>query len=310
MSLDLSSLKHRVSDQAAPQVYYTPSISPAALRTVYEALGRVPAGQVAVKLSTGEAGNPNYLQPALIKDLVQSFADTIVEGNTAYQGARHETAVHRQLIHEHGFDAIAQVDILDEEGSIDLPVVGGTHLKFDRVGSHLTNYDFLVVLSHFKGHPRGGFGGALKNISIGIAAPEGKNLIHTAGTTNTSQWGPYLSRDFDSPEHLAFIESMAEAAQAICAHFGHKMLYISVLNHLSVDCDCVSHPAPATMADLGIAASLDPVALDQACVDLIYAAPDGADVIERMESRHGSRILEHAERLGVGQRHYQLTVLD
>ena len=128
MSLDLSSLKHRVSDQAAPQVYYTPSISPAALRTVYEALGRVPAGQVAVKLSTGEAGNPNYLQPALIKDLVQSFADTIVEGNTAYQGARHETAVHRQLIHEHGFDAIAQVDILDEEGCIDLPVVGGTHL--------------------------------------------------------------------------------------------------------------------------------------------------------------------------------------
>ena len=282
-------------------------ISPRSLVRIYEALGRSVTGKVAVKLSTGEPGGNNYLKPELIGDLVRKVNGTIVECNTAYGGGRSDTKNHLKAAADHGFTSIAKVDIMDEEGEISLPVKGGTHLKEDFVGSHYTNYDFTVVLSHFKGHAMGGFGGAIKNISIGIASSSGKAWIHSAGTTrNASEmWGNLPEQDF-------FLESMAEAAKAVADHCGDKILYISVMNKLSVDCDCDSHPADPQMADVGILASLDPVALDKACVDMVYNSPDEGrkHLIERMESRHGIHTLEHAEAIGVGSQKYNLVLLD
>lgn len=285
-----------------PTVYMTTDISPEGLMAIYEALGREATGTVAVKLSTGEAGGHNYLQPDLIKDLVQSVDGTIVECNTAYGGSRASTAMHLQVAEDHGFTAIADVDIMDAEGSISLPVENGTHLTEDLVGSHFENYDFFVVLSHFKGHAMGGFGGAIKNISIGIASSTGKSLIHSAGTATT---GLSLGTPQDD-----FLESMAEAAKAISDNLDDKILYINVMNRLSVDCDCDSNPAEPDMHDIGILASLDPVALDQACVDLVYAAPDGQSLITRIESRNGIHTLEHAEEIGLGSRTYTLVSID
>lgn len=285
-----------------PKVYMTTDISPEGLRKVYEALGRTPQGQVAVKLSTGEAGNTHYLSPDLIKDLVQSVNGTIVECNTAYGGSRASTAMHRQVAEDHGFTAIAKVDIMDENGSMSIPVTKGVNLKEDFVGANLKNYDSMMVLSHFKGHAMGGFGGAIKNISIGVGSSEGKNWIHTAGASRTSFMGGNQDR---------FLESMAEAAGAVIDYMGEEnMLYISVMNHLSVDCDCDGNPAAPDMHDIGILASLDPVALDQACVDLVYAAPDGASLIQRMESRNGIHTLDHAEDIGVGSQTYERISVD
>ena len=271
---------------------------------VYNALGREASGKVAVKLSTGEAGNTHYLSPELIGELVKKVNGTIVECNTAYGGSRSETALHRQVIEDHGFNKIAKVDIMDEEGDVELPVTGGKHLKFDAVGSHFKNYDFVLVLSHFKGHAMGGFGGALKNISIGIASSRGKVIIHTAGTKESgSIW-------YDKQDD--FLESMAEAAKAVSDSLdnGKRIMYISVMNHLSVDCDCDGNPAAPDMHDIGILGSLDPVALDQACVDLVYKAPDGQSLINRMESRHGIHTVEHAAAIGLGSREYNLVSLD
>ena len=295
-----------VSDTAqkadAPKVYMTTYISPEGMKKVYEALGREPQGRVAVKLSTGEAGNTHYLSPDLIKDLVQSVNGTIVECNTAYGGSRASTAMHRQVAADHGFTAIAEVDIMDENGSMSIPVTKGVNLKEDFVGANLQNYDSMMVLSHFKGHAMGGFGGAIKNISIGVGSSEGKNWIHTAGHSRTS----FMGGDQDK-----FLESMAEAAGAVIDYMGEEnMLYISVMNHLSVDCDCDGNPAAPDMHDIGILASLDPVALDQACVDLVYAAPDGASLIQRMESRNGIHTLDHAEDIGVGSQSYELVSVD
>lgn len=288
-------------------VYMLREISPRSLVRIYEALGRSVTGKVAVKLSTGEPGGNNYLKPELIGDLVRKVNGTIVECNTAYGGGRSDTESHLKAAVDHGFTSIAKVDIMDEEGEISLPVKGGTHLKEDFVGSHYANYDFTVVLSHFKGHAMGGFGGAIKNISIGIASSSGKAWIHSAGTTrNASEmWGSLPEQDF-------FLESMAEAAKAVADHCGDKILYISVMNKLSVDCDCDSHPADPQMADVGILASLDPVALDKACVDMVYNSPDEGrkHLIERMESRHGIHTLEHAEAIGVGSQKYNLVLLD
>ena len=284
--IDFSTLKHRVEDTSAPVVYFTSDISPAGLEKAFEALGRTPSGKVAVKLSTGEAGNNHYLQPSLIKDLVQKFDANIVECNTAYGGSRASTAVHRQTIKDHGFDQIATVDIMDEDGGMEIPVPNGKHLKSDLVGKNLANYDFMMVLSHFKGHAMGGFGGALKNISIGVASSHGKNRIHTAGISDepgtfaTVADGAFFRND--TKEHVMFIESMADAASAV----------------------------EPDMHDIGILASLDPVALDQACVDLIYAAPDGKSLVERMESRQGPHILDAAQDLGIGQKNYQFKSLD
>ena len=299
----------KTSAETAPaKVYMTRNISPAGLKAVYEALGRKAVGKkVAVKLSTGEPGGHNFLQPALIGEFVRSIDGTIVECNTAYGGGRAATADHLKAAADHGFTAIAPVDIMDAEGEVRLPVEGGRHLDCDIVGSHFPEYDFTVVLSHFKGHAMGGFGGAIKNISIGIASSAGKAWIHSAGkTTDVSKvWG-------DLPPQDDFLESMAEAAKAIVDHCGDRILYISVMNNLSVDCDCDAHPEPPRMGDIGILASLDPVALDKACVDLVYASPDEGKVhlIERMESRHGIHTLEHAEALGIGSQRYELVDLD
>ena len=294
------------SAYAAPAVYFTKDISPAGIMAVYNALGREASGNVAVKLSTGEAGNTHYLSPALIEGLVKKVNGTIIEGNTAYGGSRSRTALHRQVAEDHGFTKIAKVDILDEEGDTELPVTGKgvKHLEFDAVGSHFKNYDFVLVLTHFKGHAMGGFGGAIKNISIGIASPRGKVNIHTAGTRDSgSIW-------YDKQDD--FLESMAEAAKAISDSLGNgkRIMYISVMNHLSVDCDCDGNPAAPDMHDIGILGSLDPVALDQACVDLVYKAPDGASLIKRMESRHGIHTLEHAAEIGLGSREYDLVSID
>ena len=244
----------KAAEAAPAKVYMTRDISPAGMKAVYEALGRKAEGKkVAVKLSTGEPGGNNFLQPALIGDLVKSVKGTIVECNTAYGGGRAKTEDHLKAAADHGFTAIAPVDIMDAEGEVRLPVEGGRHLKYDIVGSHFPEYDFVVVLSHFKGHAMGGFGGAIKNISIGIASSAGKAWIHSAGKTEDTEklWSSLPAQD-------DFLESMAEAAKAIAAHCGERILYISVMNNLSVDCDCDAHPEPPRMGDIGILASLDP----------------------------------------------------
>jgi uncharacterized Fe-S center protein len=285
----------------APAVFMTDKITPEGLLAVYEALGLAASGNVAVKISTGEPGNPHFLASSLIKNLVQRVNGTIVECNTAYGGRRANTAAHYQVARDHGFSAIAPVVIMDERSDISIPVTGGKHLKEDIVGARFRDFNFHIVLSHFKGHPMGGFGGALKNMSIGYASSAGKAWIHTAGRSKTSMGGG-VQNDF--------LESMAEAAKAVADANKGKMIYINVMNHLSVDCDCSSRPAAPTMADIGILASLDPVALDQACVDLVYKARDGKDLIARIESRNGLLTINHAESIGLGSKAYRLIRID
>jgi len=284
-----------------PVVYMTDSITSEGLTAVYEALGLKASGNVAVKISTGEPGNTHFLAPSLIKDLVQNVNGTIVECNTAYGGRRASTAAHYQVARDHGFTAIAPVVIMDEKADVSIPVAGGKHLKEDIVGARFAEFDFHIVLSHFKGHQMGGFGGALKNMSIGYASSAGKAWIHTAGRSKTSMGGGVQNN---------FLESMAEAAKAVADANKGRILYINVMNHLSVDCDCSGRPAAPTMADIGILASLDPVALDQACVDLVYAAKDGKDLIQRIESRNGLLTITHAELIGLGSKSYQLVKID
>ncbi|MDR1108890.1 MAG: DUF362 domain-containing protein [Spirochaetaceae bacterium] len=284
-----------------PRVFMTTDISPAALARIYQALDRKLPGKVAVKLSTGEPGGHHFLSPHLIKDLIQSVGGTIVESNTAYGGRRANTAMHKQVAMDHGFTAIAPVDIMDEDGSISLPVAAGKNIAENFVGAHFRNYDSFLVLSHFKGHAMGGFGGAIKNISIGIASSEGKSWIHSGGRSKTGIRG---GQD-------AFLESMAEAAGSVMHHLGERILYINVMNHLSIDCDCSSNPAPPELDDIGILASLDPVALDRACVDQIYRSDTrrSASLRQRIESRNGRHTLDHAEALGLGSQRYELVTL-
>ena len=288
-----------------PKVYMFTKISAENLVKIYEALGREATGKVAVKLSTGEPGGHNFLQPALIKDLVKKVNGTIVECNTAYGGGRANTENHLKAAKEHGFTAIAPVDIMDADGEVALPVKGGKHLKEDFVGSHYLNYDFTIILSHFKGHAMGGFGGAIKNMSIGIASSGGKAWIHSAGKTKGDPWG-------NLPPQDDFLESMAEAAKAVADHCGDKILYISVANNLSVDCDCDASPEDPQMGNIGILASLDPIALDKACTDLVRASEDHGKIhlIERIDSRHGMHTLEYGEKLGIGSQKYELVKLD
>ncbi len=280
------------------EVFFARSVDSVALQAVFAAIGRgLGDGKVGVKLSTGEPGGNHYLKADLIGDLVRIVNGTIVECNTAYGGGRSSTHAHYRVAADHGFTQVADFQVMDEDGSIQLPVVGGYHLSEDLVGAHFADYDGFLVLSHFKGHMMAGFGGALKNISIGMASREGKLLIHSAGASSTS-WQSAADPDF--------LESMADACQAVLAA-QPNMLFINVMNNLSVDCDCDSNPAPPKMADIGILASADPVALDQACVDLIYASDDdSADLIARIESRGGVHVLEAAESLGVGGRAYEL----
>lgn len=287
------------SDDGTPVVYMTTDISSDGLMAIYEALGVSPSGSIAVKLSTGEPGS-NYLRTDLIGGLVQYLDATIVECNTAYGGSRANTAMHYQVAEDHGYTAIADVDIMDENGSMTLTVTGGSNLTENYVGANFANYDYFVVLSHFKGHAMAGFGGAIKNISIGIASAEGKNHIHTAGRGG-SMW---------SAPQDPFLESMAEAGKSVVDALDGNILYINVMNRLSVDCDCDSHPSDPDMHDIGILASFDPVALDQACIDLVYSAEDGQSLINRIESRNGLHTLEHAEEIGLGSRTYRLESID
>jgi len=286
---------------SAAIVYMTKDISPEGLMRIYEALGLKADGNVAVKISTGEPGNPHFLSPDLIKGLVQNVGGTIVETNTAYGGRRASTALHYQVARDHGFTAIAPVVILDERADISLAVDGGRHLRENFVGARYAEFDFHIVLSHFKGHQMGGFGGALKNLSIGYASAAGKGWIHSGGKSKTNPWGG---------EQNDFLESMAEAAKTIVEDNRGRILYINVMNHLSVDCDCNGRPKPPTMADIGILGSLDPVALDQASVDLVFAAADGQDLVERINSRNGLLTINHAELIGIGSKEYVIIDLD
>lgn len=291
--------------ETKPAVYMTSEITPEGLMAVYQALNWAPSGKVAVKLSTGEPPASNYLRPELIQDLVQSVNGTIVECNTAYGGSRSETAMHYQVAEDHGFTAIADFQIQDENGSMSLPVEGGTRLSENFVGAAFADYDSYLVLSHFKGHAMAGFGGAIKNISIGLGSSEGKAWIHSGGTSRTNPWGG--GQD-------AFLESMAEAGKSVSDYLagGERIVYVNVMNRLSVDCDCDGNPAEPDMHDIGILASTDPVALDQACIDLVYAQRDGdgASLVSRIESRNGLHTLEHAEAIGLGSRTYELVRID
>ena len=284
------------------RVYFAHDIDGSALQAVFAAIGRgLGDGKVGVKLSSGEPGGNYYLQPTLIEPLVSSVSGTIVECNTAYGGSRSTIDEHYKVAADHGFTRIADFQIMDETGSLALPVEGGFHLAENLVGAAFADYDGFLVLSHFKGHSMAGFGGALKNISIGMASREGKLLIHSAGENRTS-WQTASQNDF--------LESMADACQAVMAA-QPNMLFVNAMNNLSVNCDCESNPAPPKMADIGVLASDDPVALDQACVDLVYASDDdSADLIERMESRNGVHVLEAADSLGVGSRTYELVEID
>lgn len=288
------------------KVYFTKEITPESLTKIFEACGKELNGKVAVKISTGELGGHNYLKPELIKDLVQKLNGTIVECNTAYEGKRNTTKDHWETIKAHGFLDIAPVDIMDENGSISIPVTGGSHLKENYVGANIQNYDSMLMLSHFKGHTMGGFGGALKNMSIGVASASGKTFIHSAGITNNTPeiWAKKATQD-------DFLEAMAEADESVIKYMKGNLVYINVINNLSVDCDCCSNPETPCMADIGITASIDPVAVDKASLDLIYSSDDpGRDhFIERVETRHGIRTIEHAEELGIGTSDYELVNL-
>ena len=285
-------------------VYFTKEITPASLKKIYAALGVSLKDKVAVKISTGEPGGHNFLDPALIAPLVREINGTIVECNTAYPGKRHDSAQHWQTIKDHGCYAIAPCDLMDEEGDMAIPVNGGKHLKENFVGDHLKNYSSMLMLSHFKGHAMGGFGGALKNMSIGVASARGKGHIHAGGSDSGNMFGT---------EQDVFLESMAEADKSVVDYMGKEnIVYINVANKLSVDCDCDSHPEEPKMGDIGILASTDPVALDKACVDMVYASEDPGKkaLIERMESRHGIHTVEAAEALGVGSTEYTIRVID
>ena len=288
-----------------PIVYFTSDISPEGLMAVYEALDVELIGKVAVKISTGEPPASNYLRPELIADLVQHVEGTIVECNTAYGGSRAQTAMHYQVAEDHGFTDIADFQILDEDGSMTLQVSGGSVLTENYVGAAFADYDSYLILSHFKGHSMAGFGGAIKNISIGLGSSEGKAWIHSGGTSRTNAWGG---------QQDAFLEAMAEAGKSVADYLGNGegIVYVNVMNRLSVDCDCDGHPAEPDIHDIGILASTDPVALDQACIDLIYAQKDGdgASLVSRIESRNGLHTLEHAEEIGLGSRIYNLVKID
>ncbi len=303
--------------QGEPIVYFTKEITPESLVKIFRKLGVEPSGNVAVKISTGEGGNTHYLKPELIGQLVKEVDGTIVECCTAYGGTRQDPKKHWETIRDHGFDKIAKVDIMDEFGEMRIPVKDTTHIKYDIVGDHLKNYDFMINLAHFKGHAMGGFGGVLKNASIGVASTGGKAYIHTAGKTDKA--GELWQ---NLPEQDSFLESMAAAAQGVHDYMNSKstngeprVIYINVLNNLSVDCDCDGHPAAPEMKDLGIAASLDPVALDQACLDMVFnheskEGDDSKALIERINRQHGTHITPYAESIGLGSTKYQLVNID
>lgn len=286
---------------AKSNVYFTKELTGEAVVRMYEALGVSLPGKVAVKLHSGEVGNQNFIRPAFFKPVIDLVKGTIVECNTAYSGKRNTTKDHWDTMKLHGWTDIAPVDIMDEEGDLTLAVEDGKQIQKNFVGDHLSRYDSMLVLSHFKGHPMGGFGGALKNISIGIASAYGKAYIHGAG----------VPEEIWTSDHDSFLESMADAAKSVVTHFDGKMAFINIMANMSVDCDCCAVAEDPKIGDIGILASLDPIALDQACLDLVFASddPGKGDLIERIQSRNGVHTVEAAAELGFGSREYELIQL-
>ncbi len=288
----------------ASKVFFSREISPEKVLKMYELLNIDLPGRVAVKLHSGEKGNQNFLGPDFWKPMIEHVNGAVVETNTAYAGARHETGLHQQLMKDHGWSEHFDVDILDGEGpDLQLLIPGGKVIQKNFVGKNLVNYDSMLVLSHFKGHPMGGFGGAIKQLSIGIASSYGKKHIHGAGDAKLSFGG----------DHDGFLESMADAASSVAKRFAGKVAYISVMKNLSVDCDCCAEAEDPCMADIGMLASLDPIAIDQAGLDLIYAQKDDPGLphmLERIESRNGVHTIEAAAALGFGSREYELIQID
>ena len=303
--------EQKPAKEQLPKVYMTTDISPEGLVKVYEALGVKADGKVAVKISTGEPGGKNYLKPELIGKLVQSVDGTIVECNTAYRGRRFSAEEHLKAAREHGFFDIADVEIMDAKVEIKIPVQHTTHLKYNLVGKNVANYDFMINLAHFKGHAMGGFGGVLKNQSIGVASRNGKAYIHSVGNTENpdEMWGY-------TKDQIGFLESMAAAAQSVHEYFGEgDIVYINVMNNMSIDCDCDAHPADPLLKDVGILASTDPVALDQACLDIVMnitpeEGNDNGPLLERIKERHGTHIVDYAEKIGLGSKRYELVNID
>lgn len=284
------------------KVYFTKELTPQGLLHLFDQLPARLEGKVAVKLHSGEVGNQNFIRPSFFQDLIQKVKGTIVECNTAYEGKRNTTKDHWETMKLHGWCDIAAVDIMDEDGEFALPIENGHQIKENYVGSHLKEYDSMLVLSHFKGHPMGGFGGALKNISIGIASAYGKAHIHGAGDADKI-W---------TADHDSFLEAMADAAKSIVDYYQERIVYINVMANMSVDCDCCAVAEDPKIKDIGILASIDPVALDQACLDLVYACedPGKAHLIERIESRNGIHTVEAAAALHAGSRSYELCDID
>ena len=290
------------------KVYFMKDITPENIIKAYEALGKKLPGKVAVKMHSGEQGNQNYLRPEFVKAIVDKVNGTVVECNTAYGGARNTTEKHKKLLDEHGWNKYFKVDLMDEEGPDKvLEIPNGKILKENYVGKDIENYDSMLVLSHFKGHAMGGFGGALKNMSIGVASSAGKAWIHTAGKTKEPNelWS-------NLPEQDHFLESMAEADSAVVDYMKGNIVYINVINNISIDCDCDSNPEAPCMKDIGIVASLDPVAIDKACLDFVYNSEDEGKqrLINRIEEKHGIRTVEHAEELGLGTTNYEIINID
>ena len=289
------------------KVYFTREITSESLVKIYNSLGIELKGNVAVKLHSGEEGNQNYLKPEFMYDIITRVNGTVVECNTAYDGARNTTEKHEELMNNHGWSKYYKTDIMDSERDIILDIPNGKVIKENYVGSHLNNYDSMLVLSHFKGHPMGGFGGALKQLSIGVASSSGKAYIHTAGkTTDVSKLWENL------PEQDLFIEAMADAASSVHNKFKGNIAYINVMKNMSVDCDCCAKAEDPCMKDIGVLASLDPIAIDKACIDLVRNSTDeGRDhLLERIESRHGEHIIESADKLGFGTSIYELINID
>ncbi len=290
------------------KVYFTREITPEKMIEMYKILEKDLPGNIAIKLHSGEQGNQNFLRPDFMKPVIDYVGGTVVECNTAYAGERNTTYKHLLTISKHGWDRYFKFDLMDAEGpDMELPVENGFILDKDLVGKNLAKYDSMLVLSHFKGHPMGGYGGALKQLSIGVSSTAGKAYIHSAGKVADQEtlWD-------NLPEQDRFLESMADAASAVVKYFGGNMAFINVMKNISVDCDCCAVAEDPCMKDIGILASLDPVAVDQACIDLIYAAkedPGQAHFLERVESRHGVHTIEAAAKLGVGSREYELVEL-
>lgn len=289
------------------KVYFTKEITKESLVKIYEKLGVHLPGRVAVKLHSGEEGNQNYLKPEFVKDLIEHVNGTVVECNTAYEGERNTTEKHQKLMENHGWSKYFTVDIMDQKEEKVLEIPNGKVIQKNYVGKNIENYDSMLVLSHFKGHPMGGYGGALKQLSIGVSSSGGKAYIHSAGvTTDMNELWSNVAKQDD------FLEAMADAASSVVKYFDGKMTYINVMCNMSVDCDCCSVAEDPCMADIGILASLDPIAIDQACIDLILQSNDkGRDhLLERIESRHGIHTIEAANELGFGTREYELISID